>query len=417
MRRCGRRIVWGTRPVLPRRGVPAAARTWATALLLVACGPWAAVPLEPIGVGTTDATSSSGGTTGEPTTCTDLGACFGHEVELVVGLAPSDLRWGEVAGDGIADVVVRGRLAGAPTRVLVGTSSEGLSVGGPQADGGLGAVLVDVGGDGRDDLVASEGTALAVYDGASGLSVRVALWEVGHGFATLRALEPAGDGAIRLAGEDRELGALATIELGGAGPVVTVVPYGSDPNRSYSSNGLDVGDVDGDGAQDVVVVVDAYGDGGHLADVRVWPPGGPSYAATWFSGEGHQQAIADVDGDGREDLLVLEYFGRVHRFASTGPAMIADVDGWTAASANAMAVGDVDGDGIADVVLARHPNDADPRLDLVTGWDEGDPVPYTLAVDHEFDVVGVADVDGDGRGDIVGGSADRGSISVFHARW
>jgi hypothetical protein len=404
--------------MFPRRGARATARAWPLALLMVACGPWAAVPLEPIDVDTTGAvSSSSGGSTGEPATCTDLGACFGDEVELAVGLTPVDLRWGDVAGDGIADVVVRGQLAGAPTRVLVGASSEGLSVGAPKADGALGAVLVDVDGDGRDDLVASEGTALAVYDGASGLSVRVALWEIGRRFATLRVLEPAGDGAIRIAGEDREVGALATIELGDAGPVVTAIPYGSDPTRSYSSNGLDIGDLDGDGAKDVVVVVDMYGDGSHLAEVRVWPPGGSSYAATWFSGEGHHQAIADVDGDGADDVLVLEYFGRLHRFASTGPAMIADVDGWTAASANAMAVGDVDGDGIADVVLARHPNDDDPRLDLITGWDEGDPVPYSLAVDHEFDVVGVADVDGDGRGDIVGGSGERGSISVLYARW
>lgn len=403
--------------MLPRRGARATARASAMPLLLVACGPWAAVPLEPNAADTSGTTSSSGASTGEPATCTDLGACFDHEVELAVGFAPSDLRAGDVAGDGVADVVVRGELSGAPTRVLVDASAEGLAVEEPQADGGLGAVLVDVGGDGRDDLVASEGTALAVYDGASGLSLRVALWEVGRDFGTLRALEPAGDGAIRIAGEDRDVGALATIELGGDGPRVTTLPYGSDPTRSYSSNGLDVGDVDGDGLLDVAVVVDAYGDGSHLAEVRVWPPSGSSYAATWFSGEGHQQAIADVDGDGKDDVLVLEYFGRVHRFASTGPAKIADVDGWTAASANAIAVGDVDGDGIADVVLARHPNDADPRLDLLTGWDGGEPVPYSLAVDHELDVVALADIDGDGRVDIVGGSADRASISVFHARW
>ncbi|MBK6923561.1 MAG: VCBS repeat-containing protein [Deltaproteobacteria bacterium] len=389
---------------------------WTTA----ACGPWTPIDHGAIVVGgsSSGVASSSGDDAPSQQDCLALAACFERRIDLAVGLAPRDLAVGEIDGNGAPDLVVRGDAPVGSARVVVLQSRERFTILPAAVDAGLGAALVDVDRDGHHDLVSANGVVLELRSGASTLTSVVESAALPQAPVSLVVM-PAGDDGESLyaVAELADPGGIATVRLAGGafGEVVQLTAYGQSSDFSYASNGIDLGDVDADGRVDALAVIDMHGAGTFQAEVRVWPASQGHYGVQWFSGEGHHQGVGDVDADGHDDLLVLEFYGRLHRFAWTGPSSIADIDGWGAAAANVIEVGDVSGDGIADVVLARHGNDEDPRLDLLTDWDDGTPVIHELALDHEFDVLLLADVDGDHRDDIIGGSISRQSVTVLYA--
>lgn len=390
---------------------------WATP---VACGPW--TPLDPGVVIVADGSSSAGiGSSDEgpqPRDCLELAECFQRHIDLSVGVAPRHLAVGEIDGNAAPDLLVRGDGPAGSARVVVLQSPDRFTILPIATDAGLAAALVDLDRDGHDDLVTANGVVLELRSGISNLTTVEQSVALSQAPVSLAVMPTGEDGVSVLAvAELRDPGAIATVRLAGGtfGEVVQFTSFGQLSDFTYASNGIDLGDVDADGRLDALAIVDMHGAGTFQAEVRVWPASQGHYGVQWFSGEGHQQAVADVDADGHDDLLVLEYYGRLHRFVWTGPSAIADIDGWTAAAANAIAVGDVSGDGIPDVVLARHATDDDPRLDLLTDWNDGTPTVHELALDHEFDVVQLADVDGDHRDDIVGGSVARQSVTVLYA--
>ncbi|WP_373294312.1 FG-GAP-like repeat-containing protein, partial [Lentzea pudingi] len=166
-----------------------------------------------------------------------------------------------------------------------------------------------------------------------------------------------------------------------------------------------VGDVNGDGRDDIIVFT-----GGSAADVYVALSTGSGFgpAMKWhdFFAPGDEfPAVGDVNGDGRDDLIVFTRGNDadVHVALSTGTGY-GPASKWHdffAPGAEEPRVGDFDGDGRDDIVVFTRGNDADVHVALSTGTGYGPAIKWHdfFAPSVEFPYVG--DFNGDGRDDIV----------------
>jgi hypothetical protein len=167
-----------------------------------------------------------------------------------------------------------------------------------------------------------------------------------------------------------------------------------------------VGDVNGDGRDDIVTFTHGDSSTGPL-DVWVALSNGTSFGASskwqdWWAHRGHIPMLGDLDGDGKDDIFAFAG-GDVWAALSTGSSFNGSIylrTGVTTAS-DVPRVGDVNGDGRDDVVFFTANATADVFVLLSTGAGWGTKTKWHDYFAPEGETPMLADVNGDGREDII----------------
>ena len=234
----------------------------------------------------------------------------------------------------------------------------------------------DVSGDGRPDLVATTG-----YD-----------VDPAHDFHLIVLVQGA-DGLLQ--------------------PPVWYATAGTYPNRPGS---VDIGDINGDGRPDVVVGLDRLG-------IQLFPGqpdgtlGAPSFVAHVDS---TRIRIAPLDKSNRDQVAGIGWnSGSITTFADTGGGLVAARtypvrhEGW-----DDLEIGDVTGDGANDLVVMSGQGFV-PNISVLAAQPNGTfgaAAEYSIGGNQLTNGIGLGDVTGDGRTDVVasyGGNQPSSRIAVF----
>lgn len=324
------------------------------------------------------------------------------------GLELLDLR-----GDARREVLV-----GTPRSAFLASDLGSLA---PIGEPGFGPVVpVDFDGDGDTDLVTADTSA----EGRIAVRENNATWttetfELGDGISDIELFDHDGDEHLDL-----------VVARSGMTPGLDVL-YGSDEGfedpvtvteRTWVTD-LEVADVDGDGASDLVAAAplpEPY-------DPRVSLPasGGPSEPMNdpgVPSVDAHEIELGDLDGDGDLDLVLGEGSGTLNYYRNVGtrtaPRFELVSDEWLGLRARRSVprLVDLDGDGDLDLVVG---NEAGPPLLLRNAGTRTAPElrpDSTVTLGWPpYSAPAFADVDGDGDVDLLLGNSGGGVMYFENA--
>src|SRR5208283_3811834 len=331
----------------------------------------------------------------------------------------------DVNGDGKPDVVVSN--GNGTVGVLLGNGDGTFQPAvtfNPGLQSQAGIALADLNGDGKPDLLVANASGVAVLlgNGDGTFQPAVTYGSGGSSPWSVAVADVNRDGKPDLIVANYSSSTVGVLLGNGDGTFQPAATYGSGGNGPWS---VAVADVNGDGNPDLLVVnvfdntvgvLLGNGDGTFQA------------AVTYSSGGGFRApsiAVADLNGDGKPDLAVANDCGgcdgSVAVLLGNGdgtfrPAVLYDSGGDLTLE---VAIADVNGDGKPDLIVLNTFNYYTANISVPLGTGDGTLQPaltYGSGAMWVYSIV-VADVNGDGEPDLVVGnetlSGGDGSVGVL----
>ena len=361
---------------------------------------------------------------------------FLPKVDFTTGTIPGDVTIGDVDGDGKPDLAVLNNnlvsvLRNTSVTGLITSSSFDTKVDFSAALDPNGVAFGDLNGDGKPDLAISSVTEAQVsvlrntsVSGSVLFASKVGYYAPGVGIA-IGDLN--GDGKPDLAtgnNSDNTVSVLRNISVSGTITSSSFAASVGFPTESVPY-GVAIGDLDEDGKPDLAVAAN----GGNA--VSVLRNTSVSSSITFASkvdyitgGSPRSVAIGDLDGDGKQDLVVANYGTNSvsvlrNTSVSGSIAFVSGINFTTGTSPDNVAIGDLDGDGKPDLALANlssntvsvFRNTSVPGF--ITSSSFASKVDFITATGLRG--VAIGDVDGDGKPDLVITNGSN-AVSVFRNR-
>ncbi len=353
----------------------------------------------------------------------------------------TDPRWlsaVDINGDGKPDIAVT-NYGSSTMSILLNTTTTGAAAASfaPQQIFPTGAhpasiVSADINGDGKADLVVSNrfDNTLAVFSNYSATGSTTAGFAT-HTYATgsapqsVVAIDLNADGRLDLLTVNANGGDISVLMNNTASPVLGFVPKQNLGTGNYT-NGVTSADINGDGKLDLIEV--DRSDNTVSVFINTTPTGAAttSYAPRRTFATGNLPwavAVADLNGDGKPDIVVANFYGssvsvltNQTATGATTASFSAQATFNTGSSPMSIAISDINGDGKLDILVADvGANDvAVLRNTTTTGAAAPSFAAYlSLSAGAAPSAVASADLNGDGKPDIVVSNKDDGTISVF----
>jgi len=337
------------------------------------------------------------------------------------GAGPKAPVLGDVDGDGFLDIVVNeggdgvsnGRvtvLFGDGTgAVEVVSETVGIAPGRP--------VVAELGGaaggsEGLDIAVPNTGeTSVSVLENLGIRSFEVSAFEVGAVPETLAAGELGGPGGAALVTANPGAGSLSVLLPVGSGSLGFQAPLtlavGGEPVRPV------IGDVDGDGADDILVADRIHHDVAFFAGA-----GGGTLEPATFTGAARgpgELALVDLTGDGRPEVIAPGREGASVAILFGEAAGLREAGAFAAGASQPvqLVAGDFTGNGHLDVAVAAE-TPGGGVVNVLPGAGDGTlGAPQTFATGAGPRDLGVGDFTGDGVLDLATLDAVDGTVSVL----
>jgi hypothetical protein len=285
--------------------------------------------------------------------------------------------------------------------------------------------FADFNGDGKLDFAGAvdEGIQVTLGLGSGTFGLPVALTVPGGLFkgCDLVAGDLTGDSKPEIVALNCDSNTLAVYVNNGDGTFQAGISYNNNGDQYQYPDSATIGDMNGDGKNDIVVVNSGSADvsvflGDGTGAVKVEPL---SYDVGGFAWA--QPLVADFNGDGLIDvvesddeynLVYLQGYGDGSLRAAPSYDLPNSFSGY--GYTYSVAAGDFNGDGVADVVVGQSQNYGSTGVTVYLAKGDGSFYPgISYGASGQMGYVAVADFNGDGKLDIAATDSEAGVVQIF----
>jgi FG-GAP-like repeat len=335
----------------------------------------------------------------------------------------------DINGDGNLDVLVFDNAIPANVIELLGSSTGTFQAAATLAPLSAAApenmIFADFNGDGKLDFAGDiDGqiqVTLGTGSGTFALPALLTVPEAVYNTCTSVAGDLTGDGKPEIVALNCNSNTLTVYVNNGDGTFQSGISYNNNGDQSQYPYGATIGDMNGDGKNDIVVVNEGTADvsvflGDGTGAVTVGPL---SYDVGGFAWA--QPLVADFNGDGLIDVVESDDEYNLVYLQGYGDGSVRAAPSYDLpnsfseyADTYSVATGDFNGDGIPDVVVGQENNYGSTGVTVYLAKGDGSFYPgISYGASSQMGYVAVADFNGDGKLDIAATDSQGGVVQIF----